>query len=183
MIRTLLAAPLALSCVSCNLSSSGQHMDDHWSWRSIMPRANRYILGYDANQHGTYRDFQYERKQAIELDIRRHFFNHNPDNPNHPEVPSRFEPRPDHSLLPNPARYIHLEGLLLGAALIPATGGFFPLPVDSILGTADEGGWDEFMHNREEALAEDEVISASVPPSLGMEGEDVIVSTVTQQSK
>ena len=155
-------------------------MDNHWSWRSIMPRANRYFLGYDANQHGTYRDFQYNRKQAIELDIRRHFFNHNPDNPNHPEVPGRFDPRPNHSIFPNPVRYIHLEGVLLGAALIPV-GGFFPLPVDSILGTIDEGGWDEFMHNVDDDLEEGEVVSASVPPSLGVQGEDVIVSTVTQR--
>jgi hypothetical protein len=124
--------------------SSGESMNDHWSERSVAPRVSRFFLGYDAEKDGDYRDFQWERKQDINLTLRRHFLNHNPDNPHQPDVPSRYKPRPPHSLLPNPVPYIHLEGLLLGFALMGATGTFIPLPIDSILGTLEPGGVGEF---------------------------------------
>ncbi|MEZ6005780.1 MAG: hypothetical protein R3F33_16550 [Planctomycetota bacterium] len=184
MLRLTFAALLASSLFSCNFTGSGQHMDSHWDYKSTLPRMERFWLGYDAQQDGTYRDFQYNRKLDVEMTVMRHFLNYNPDNPNHDPMPSRHAARPDHSLLPtpwtNPLRYIHVEGVLLGAAAIPVTGGFFPLPIDSILGTVEEGGWDEFMHNTDEELEENEVITASVPASLGAKGEDVMVSTVTQ---
>ncbi|HRV82763.1 MAG TPA: hypothetical protein P5218_15105, partial [Planctomycetota bacterium] len=94
-----------------------------------------------------------------------------------------FEPRPANSLIFHPLRYIHLEGLLLGAAAIPVTGGFVPLPIDSILGTVDKGGWGEFWGTVDKSLDEDEVVTASVPASLGVEGEDILISTVTQTTK
>ncbi len=183
MIRFSLAALLALSCFSCNFTTSGQAIDDHWNARSIAPRILRYATDYDAQQDGSYRDFQYNRKQELELTLRRQFLNHNPDNPYHDEVPSRFAPRPAHSILPNPWRYIHVEGILLGLAASTASGGFIPLPIDSFMGTIEEGGWSEFWGKMDDKLEDNEVVTASVPPSLGMEGEDIVISSVTQTSK
>lgn len=135
--------PLSLLLLSILLTtgcqSTGRDINNHWSERSVAPRAARFFSGYDASKDGAYIDFQWERKQSINLTLRRHFFNHNPDNPNHYEIPSRWEERPNHSILPNPLRYIHLEGILLGVAYYASTGIFYPLPLDSILGTLSPG--------------------------------------------
>jgi len=150
LVATVLALLAAAGC-----QSGGRHMNDHWNSSSIVPRATRFFLGYDAEKDGTYRDFAWERKQSINMTLRRHLLNHNPDNPYHLEVPSRFEPRPVNSLLPNPINYIHLEGILLGFAATGAGGAFFPLPIDSIMGSleqASEGGKsgrEEFMEGIE----------------------------------
>ena len=127
-------------------------MDDHWNDHSVAPRVARFFLGYDAEKDGDYRDFQYQRKQDINLTLRRHFLNHNPDNPHQPDVASRYKPRPVHSIVPNPVYYIHLEGLLLGFALMGAGGGFIPLPIDSILGTLEPGGIEEFTQGISQTL-------------------------------
>ncbi len=138
LLALALALPMAVSC-----RSNGQTLNDHWSQRSVAPRVSRFFLGYDAERDGDYRDFQWKRKQDINLTIRRHLLNHNPDNPHQPPDEGRYQPRPPHSILPNPINYIHVEGLLLGFALMGA-GGFFPLPIDSILGTLEPGGTEEF---------------------------------------
>ncbi len=188
MNRLFLAATLALGSLSCHMTTSGydftaagQNVDDHWSHQSVAPRIGRFFLGYDSQRDGTYRDFQHARKQSVELTLRRHFLNHNPDNPNHAEVASRFEPRPNHSVFPNPLRYFHVESILIGAALTPVTGGvLIPIPIDSLLGTLEVGGVAEFFG---QGLSDDEVITASaIPASLEM-GDGQVVGTVTQISK
>ncbi|MDA1265048.1 MAG: hypothetical protein O2816_08215 [Planctomycetota bacterium] len=141
MKRSLLASALALVAVACQ--GSGQQINDHWNADSIAPRAGRFFLGYDAQKDGDYRDFAWERKQHINLTLRRHLFHHNPDNPNHPDVAARQ--RPLNSLLPDPVSFIHLEGLLIGFATWTGTGSFIPIPVDSLIGVLAPGGRDEFM--------------------------------------
>jgi hypothetical protein len=42
-----------------------------------------------------------KRKKNIELTLRRHFFNNNPDNPFEPYDPDVNAPRPNHSLFPD----------------------------------------------------------------------------------
>ncbi|MCA9001978.1 MAG: hypothetical protein KDB61_08650 [Planctomycetes bacterium] len=188
MNRLILAASLALGSTSCYMTKSGydftaagQNVDSHWTVQSTFPRMGRFFLGYDSQRDGTYKDFAYARKQSVELTLRRHFLNHNPDNPNHAEVASRFEPRPNNSILPNPLRYFHVESVLLGAALTPVTGGvLIPIPLDSLIGTFEVGGVAEFFGM---GLDKDEVITASaIPASLEM-GDDQVVGTVTQISK
>jgi len=147
MKRSLIASALALAAVACQ--GSGQQINDHWNAESISPRAARFFLGYDSSRDGNYRDFAWERKQEINLTLRRHLLNHNPDNPNHADVAQRQ--RPVNSLLPDPLTFIHLEGLLLGFAAYTAGGMFVPLPVDSIIGILEEGGTDEFMSGVDEA--------------------------------
>ena len=141
MKRSLLASALALLTVACQ--GSGQEINDHWNADSVAPRAGRFFLGYDAGRDGDYRDFAWERKQDINLTLRRHLFHHNPDNPNHPDLaPSR---RPLNSLLPDPITFFHLEGLLIGFAAYTTGGTFIPIPIDSLIGVFEEGGRDEFM--------------------------------------
>ena len=77
--------------------------------------------------------------------MRRHFLNHNPENPNQPVDPTIYAPRPPHSPLPAPHRYIHFEGLVFGAISYAAGGIFLPIPVDSIIGTIEEGGTEEAL--------------------------------------
>lgn len=143
---TVLLIPLlALSSMTSSCASGGRDIGDHWSERSTVPRMTRFFMGYDAEKDGDYRDFAWERKKDINLTLRRYFFNHNPDNPNHEDVASRYSPRPINSPLPNPVGYVHVEGLILGAGMWAASGAFFPFPVDSMLGTIQEGGVAEFV--------------------------------------
>lgn len=118
---------------------------NHWTSRSLGPSMSRALLSYDVEHDGPYREFQWRRKQDINLTLRRHIFNHNPYNPFEPDAPELFEPRPPHSLLPRPWNYIHVEGLVMGAILYAAGGVFVPLPIDSLIGTMEEGGDEEFF--------------------------------------
>ncbi len=148
LLATGLAAGLALLTVGCQ--GTGRSLNDHWNTHSIAPRVSRYFLGYDAERDGDYRDFAWGRKQDINLTLRRHLFNHNPDNPNHPEVPERFAGRPRNSLLPDPISFIHLEGMILGTIPLATGGVFIPLPIDSLIGVLEPGGRDEFMEGIED---------------------------------
>ncbi|MFT4539225.1 MAG: hypothetical protein ACI835_001671 [Planctomycetota bacterium] len=139
MTRSLIASAAVLM-LAASCTSPGQSSNNHWSNASTVPRATRFFLGYDSEKDGDYRDFAWKRKQDINLTLRRHFMHHNPDNPNHDDVKSRYEPRPNHSILPNPVNYIHVEGVLLGFAV---GAGIFPL--DSLFGTFHDGGFDEMV--------------------------------------
>ncbi len=153
MKRALIVAALAALSAACQ--SQGQDINDHWNARSNAPRITRFFLGYDGEKDGDYRDFAWERKQDINLFLRRHFLHHNPDNPNHVEWPGRYRNRPNNSPLPNPVNYFHLEGLLLGFAASGSGGSFALLPLDSLIGTVfEEGGYEEFWDGIGETLGE-----------------------------
>lgn len=144
MKRSFLACALALvSVASVGCQSSGKHMNDHWNTESVGPRVGRFFLGYNAQKDGEYRDFAYARKQDINMTLRRHLMNHNPDNPNQADVIPT--PRPYNSVLPDPVTFFHMEGLLIGFAAYASGGTFAPIPVDSIIGILEPGGATEFM--------------------------------------
>lgn len=63
--------------------------------------------------------------------------------------------------MPAPQRYIHIEGLVFGAIAMAGGGAFIPVPIDSILGTAEEGGTEEFMNGVGETFRPIGQISAS----------------------
>jgi hypothetical protein len=150
------ALPLVALCGSAALSlvagcASQQPVGNHWTSRSVQPSIARAFLSYDVENDGPYREFQWRKKQDINLTLRRHLFNHNPYNPFQQDAPELFEPRPPHSLLPRPWNYIHLEGLVFGAISYASGGIFLPLPIDSIIGTLEEGGDEEFFEGVGEA--------------------------------
>ncbi len=160
MKRSLIAPVLAL-LLTASCQSTGQDINNHWSARSIAPRSGRFLLGYNAEKDGTYRDFQWERKQDINLTLRRYFFHHNPDNPYQAEIEDYYQPRPNHSIAPNPINYIHLEGALLGFITLGVGGIYMPLPVDSFIGTLEPGGMDEFVSGLEVSLSPVAVVTSS----------------------
>jgi len=163
MKRPHLALALAgLVAAGCSAGSTSRDINQNWSARSVMPRVTRYFTGYDASKDGTYRDFAWRRKQEMSLTMSRHFLNYNPDNPNQPEDPSRYQPRPNNSLLPNPWYYIHWEGLIMGLVIAGASGTYFPLPVDSLLGTLEPGGVKEFADGFEEFFTPVGVVTVSL---------------------
>jgi hypothetical protein len=144
-------------CLSVGCQSSPD-INDHWNASSTVPRITRAFLGYDSSRDGSYRDFAWERKASINLTLRRHLFNHNPDNPNHAVPSGTYAERPVNSLLPDPINFIHIEGLVLGLIPLAAGGIYFPLPVDSLVGILDVGdeggedGIDEFMGGVEQTF-------------------------------
>ena len=121
----ILGASALLGAIGCQ--SQAAHIHDHWSPYFIGPSMARAFLTYDAEKDGSYLDFQWRKKQDINLTIRRHLFNQNPDNPFEGEDPTVYEPRPPNSIVPRPLTYL------------------FPLPIDSIIGSFEEGGLEEFM--------------------------------------
>jgi hypothetical protein len=125
-------------------ASQGPYVNKHWSNHSVGPSMSRAFLGYNPEFDGQYRDFAWKKKESINWTIRRHLFNHNPDNPFQTEDKSLYGPRPNNSIVPHPENYIHYEGLVMGAVLLGATGMFVPIPVDSVIGTFEPGGGREF---------------------------------------
>ncbi len=163
-------AAVAATCVAALASCqfSGNKINDHWNFDSVAPRVTRALTGYDSSKEASYKDFAWDRKKANGLTFRRYFMNHNPLNPNQAPVESYYAARPLNSLLPNPWNYVHFEGLLLGFAL---TGGI-PLPIDSIIGTFEPGGVDEFKSGLSSASNKRGVItSADARSFYGENGE------------
>ena len=170
-VSTLALLASAAIGPSCN-SPGGEKIDDHWTFDSVPPRAARSLLGYDASRETSYKDFAWDRKKSISLTLRRYLFNHNPMNPNQAPQESLYAPRPVNSILPNPVNYIHVEGFLIGWAL---TGVPIPIPVDSILGTLEPGGPQEFIEGFELSVSKMDDRSTGLPASLY--GEDGALPT------
>jgi len=156
LLSAAAAALLFSSCVS-----SPSKINEHWSSDSIAPRAARFLVGYDPDTDGTYKDYQWENKLHIAKTMQRHLLNWNPDNPNQLEDPDYYAPRPNHSPLPNPINYFHFESLVIGAAIYGAGGVFIPIPIDSIIGTLEPGGGDEFVAGLSATFAPLRVLTVS----------------------
>jgi len=144
-MKTLPLLGAASLLIASGCQSQAQYVNQHWSERSVAPSMSRHFLSYNPATDGNYRDFAWEKKRSINWTIRRHFFHHNPENPFQPYDAASFAPRPNNSLVPHPENYIHYEGIAMGAILYGASGAFVPLPIDSIIGTFEEGGGDEFF--------------------------------------
>lgn len=157
--RLLLGAVFLALAASCQTQGSKAH--DHWTEDSVGSSMARAFLTYDSETDGPYREFQWRKKQSINLTVRRHLFNHNPDNPFQAEDPTYYDGRPTHSLLPRFWDYIHVEGVALGAIAFGAGGVFVPIPVDSIMGTFDKGGDQEFMEGIGQTFRPLGVVTAS----------------------
>lgn len=166
-----LLLPLALVAVSAGCASQAPYVNKHWSAHSVGPRMSRAFLSYNAETDGSYRDFQWRKKKAINLTLSRHLLNYNPENPFQAEDESFYEPRPIHSILPRPHSYIHVEGLALGAIAYAGGAAFvIPLPLDSIIGTLEEGGTEEFAVGVGRTFRPLGVVTASfLHDSLGVE--------------
>ncbi|MEW6072692.1 MAG: hypothetical protein AB1726_08900 [Planctomycetota bacterium] len=117
----------------------------HWNIGSLPSRVAYRFFNYREDLDGTYREHQWREKQEINLTLRRHLLNNNPDNPFQPDDPSRVAPRPPHSILPDPIDYFHVESLTAGVCLLALTGTFVPVPIGSLLATAEPGGTAEFL--------------------------------------
>jgi hypothetical protein len=139
----ILAAVSAYGLAGC--ASQAAHEHDHWGPYSVQSSLSRAFLSYDPEMDGSYREFQWRKKRSINLTLRRHLFNENPDNPFEAEDPTWYEPRPVNSIVPHPWDYIHVEGLVLGLAVYTPGAVFVPIPVDSIIATFEDGGDKEFM--------------------------------------
>ncbi|MDZ4774971.1 MAG: hypothetical protein SGI72_17770 [Planctomycetota bacterium] len=170
-----LLAPLALGLVfsvaGCNANpETSTH--DHWNLRGVAPSFTRAALGYDAEVNGRYIDYQYKNKKSIYLTAKRHLLNENPENPFQTEDKDFYKPRPLHSILPRPWEYINVEGAAWGGIIAAAGSGvFFPLPIDSLIGTLSEGGSDEFTEGIHRSFQrEGHATSASfLHQAIGME--------------
>jgi len=183
-ITALLCAAASAFIFSGCASSPGQ-AQDHWNARSVAPQISRVFLGYETDVNGSYRDYQWENKQHIAKTLQRHLLNWNPDNPFQPDDPSYHAPRPNHSPLPNPLNYFHVEALVLGMVTYGMGGAFLPIPIDSILGTLEPGGPEEFVAGLSTTFKPLRVLTVSfmddalgLPPAKGKDqGEMLNVSS------
>ena len=166
LVKSLsLAAATAAACAlgACN-SSPGQY-DNHWNVGSLGSRLAYHGLSYNPVLADSYREHQWREKQDINMTLRRHFLNNNPHNPFQPDDPSLDDPRPPHSILPNPISYFHLESIVFGAALAASGGTFIPIPVGSILATIEPGGGEEFAEGVRQTFAGDFHGTIEDPPT------------------
>ena len=139
-IALLLAVPLFGACRTGISSADG----GHWTSDSIPARMTKHFTGFRADRDGRYVDYQYGKKKSISKTLRRHFVGNSPDNPFEAVDPSQTNRRPPHSLAPDPMYYMGVESIVIGTATLGITGGFVPVPIDSVIATVSEGGWDEF---------------------------------------
>jgi len=138
---------LGLALVSCQSglpTATEQWNTNHWSADSVPQRMVQHFTGYRRDLDGKYIDFQYRKKKDINLTLRRAFLGNSADNPFEPYDASLSERRPPHSLAPDPLYYFHAEGIVIGCVMLGITGGFIPIPVDSLIATFGPGGWTEF---------------------------------------
>ncbi len=140
----LLVLPLFGSLVAACKSSPPSVQASHWTVDSVPERMFRHFTGYRADRDGRFVDYQYQKKKSISNTLRRHFANNSPDSPFSAEDASQTHRRPPHSIAPDPLYYMGAESILLGFVALGASGGFVPIPVDSLLATFD-GGWGEFF--------------------------------------
>ncbi len=118
---------------------------NHWNLGSVAPRVIYTLTGYRSEDSKTYRDFQYEEKREINNTLRRHLLNRNAASPLQAEDRDYGQERPPHSIWPRPDNYFHLTSLFVGGVLSgTSAGSFVPIPIDSIIATIEEGGWEEF---------------------------------------
>lgn len=161
----ILFLSLPLAALACRTTPGVP--ESHWNIESVPPRIARHFFGYQSEVDGPYRDFQWRKKKDINLTLRRHFLNNNPENPLEPADPSQTAVRPSYSVLPDPILYFHAESLFIGGLLAGWTGAFIPIPIDSVIATCSEGGWDEFKEGARDTFRGDHrgKIREPVPPS------------------
>ena len=143
-LRLALGAGLVLSSLLTGCKSGAGTPSSHWNIDSVDDRIVKHFTGYRGGVDGTYLEFQRRKKDALNLTIRRHFLNNNPDNPFQPEDASRFEHEAPYGPLPNPVNWFSAESIFIGAALLAWTGTFIPLPLDSIIALASPDGAHQF---------------------------------------
>lgn len=137
---------LALFAGSALLTAcaSNEPAENHWNLQTLGPRMSKHFLGYRADIDGDYRTHQWKQKKDINLTLRRHFLNNNPENPFQAPDPNRLERGP-HSILPDPLYYFHLEAIVMGAITYGAFGFPIPIPVGSVIASFQDGGGSEFV--------------------------------------
>ena len=149
-------------CLLASCQSRNVAVGEHWTERQIGTSMGKAFLSYDVEDSGDYRDFAWRKKQSINITLRRHLLNHNPDNPFQAKDWSNYDDRPVNSPLPRVWDYIHLEGLVMGGILYAGTGFFIPIPIDSVIGTfSTPGGDQEFIDGIGEFVRPAGVMTAS----------------------
>lgn len=121
---------------------------DHWNASSVVPRMTYAFTGYDYATDGPYIEKVWQDRHDINVTLRRHFLNDNPERPFRKEVdPSLYEERPPLSIWPNPANYFHATAIFVGGALsgYDAVAAFIPIPIDALWANIkDDQGQSEF---------------------------------------
>lgn len=148
-LRTLRFVPLLAATLLAGACQSGGPTTRNnalWKPDSLKYRMGKHFFGYRPDVDGKYIDYQFQKKQDVNLTLRRHFLNNNPDNPMEADDPSLTQRRPPHSLLPDVYDYMHVEALLAGVVTVAWGGTFLPIPVDSLMTTVFGGrpAWNEF---------------------------------------
>jgi hypothetical protein len=138
-LSLLLALPLFTACKTGLPSQEGEH----WTVDSVPARMFKHFTGYREDLNGDFRSFQYQKKCHVNSTLRRHFVGNSPDNPLEAYDASQTKRRPPHSPAPDPIYYIGAEGVIMGLVTLGTSGGFVPIPIDSVLATVC-GGWREF---------------------------------------
>ncbi len=163
-LRAALFLAVLLSACKSGLPTPRSHWSpNHWTIDSVPSRMVKHLTGYRRDMDGSYIEYQWRKKKDINLTLRRHFANNNPDNPFLPDDPSRVQRRPPHSPLPDPINYFHAESIAFGLITLGWSGAFIPIPVDSLVATI-AGGWGEFFGGFADTFTGDTGEKAENPP-------------------
>jgi hypothetical protein len=137
---SLFAAALGLAFfASCHTTDTRYN---HWRFEGLTPRVAYHLLAYDTNSGKPYYEHANAQRSAINLTVRRHLLNNNPENPFQRKLAwipgrKRFSP------LPDPIHFLHLSSVAFASASLGAGGAFFLFPPDALIVLFEEGGAEE----------------------------------------
>lgn len=141
-LRSALLLALLSAVPACKTGLVSEQ-GDHWTIDSVPRRMAKHFTGYRQDVHGEFVEYQYKKKKHINRTLRRHFANNSPENPFEAYDRTLTARRPPHSIAPDPLYYMHAESVFIGLAMLGITGSFIPIPIDSLVATAN-GNWGEF---------------------------------------
>ncbi len=143
-LRFVLGAGLVLSSLLASCRSGAGNPDSHWNIDSVDNRIVKQFTGYRGSIDGTYLEYQRQKKNDLNLTLKRHFLGVNPTNPFQTADSNLTSPNAPYGPLPDPVYWFGAESVFIGAATLAWTGTFLLLPLDSLFALGSEGGMGQF---------------------------------------
>ncbi|MFT5286085.1 MAG: hypothetical protein ACI8TQ_002253 [Planctomycetota bacterium] len=159
-LRFLAAAVSLVFFASCHTTDPSYN---HWNMTGLAPRMAYHFLSYDTNKGIPYYEHAMEQRNSINMTLRRHLLNDNPENPFQRKnvwLPNRQRFSP----LPNPVNFFHLSSVAFGSALLGAGGGFILFPFEIIPVMLEDGGPSEMWAGIKETFTGETALERGPAP-------------------
>ena len=159
-LRFLAAAASLVFFASCQTTDPSYN---HWNMSGLVPRMAYHLLSYDTTKGVPYYKHVQEQRESINMTLRRHLLNDNPENPF--QRKNVWLPSHQHfSPLPNPVNFFHLSSAAFGSILLGAGGPFILFPIEVIPVLLEDGGPTELWAGVNETFSGETAIEHGPAP-------------------